>query len=166
VSQNLKLSVLANDILSVKSLVSFITNYVVSLMHACVSKAYMCYFHSPFKQANCKAYTHYFALHRDDTCLYQILYSSHKSRCMSSNTKCHCKLCAKDMIPSLKSPCINKLHKKSNLNFKIIKKNICVYYLPTVKKRNLFFKLCSLCFNQLCLYPRRHIQSACKTCCM
>jgi len=92
-------------IVTVKGRVACITNEAISSRHDCVFKAYFCEFDSLIKLANCKAYTQYCPLHRDDTCLYQILYSSQKSRRISAYTKCHCKLCAKDEPASLKYVC-------------------------------------------------------------
>ena len=80
-----------------------------------VFKAHFCEFDSPIRLANCKAYTQYCPLHRDDTCLYQILHSSQKSRRMSAYTKCHCKLSVKDNPASLKSLCKYVIRKKSVL---------------------------------------------------
>jgi len=95
VLKKIQLGRLAYCTVTDKSGVSCITNDDMSSWRDCIFKAYFCGFHSPMKQANCKAYTHYCALHRDYTCLYQILHSSQKFDGMSAYTKCRCKLCVK-----------------------------------------------------------------------
>ena len=110
--EKIQFGCLPYGIVTVKGQVTCITNEVMSSKHDCVFKVYFCLFDSPIRLANCKAYKQYCPLHRDDTCFYQILHSSQKSRRMSAYTKCHYKLCVKDKPASLKSLCVNKLHEK------------------------------------------------------
>jgi len=108
----IQLDCLAYGRVTVKSRVAYITNEVLSSMHDCVFKAYLCEFDSQIKVANCKAYKRNCPLHPNDTCFYQILHSSQNSHRVYAYIKCHCKLCVKDKLPSLKSMCVNKLHEK------------------------------------------------------
>jgi len=113
-------------------------------------KVCFCEFHSPIKQANCKTYIQYCALHCDGTCLYKILHSAQISRSISAYTKFHFKLCVKHRSRGIKSFCIIKSKGKSinNCMYKII---LCVYFLPTLKQMKSFFKICALCSTRLCL---------------
>jgi len=103
--EKIQVGCLAYGKVTVKGRVTCVTNEVISSRHDCVFKAYFCELHSPIRLVNYKAYRQYCPLHRDDTCLYQILHSSQKSRRMSAYTKCHCNLCVKDKPASLKSVC-------------------------------------------------------------
>jgi len=80
--KKIQLGCLAYAIVGVKGRVTCITNEVISSWHDCVFKACFCEFDSPIRLANCKAYMQYCPLHQHDTCLYQILHSSQKSRSM------------------------------------------------------------------------------------
>ena len=78
VLKNIQLGCLAYGIVTVKGRITCVTNEVIWI-HDCVFKVYFCEFDTPIRLANCKAYVQYCPLHRDDTCLYQILHSSQKS---------------------------------------------------------------------------------------
>ena len=71
----IQLVCVAYAILTVKGLVTCITNDVTSSRHDCVFKVYLCEFDSPIRLANCKAHTQYCPQKRYDYCLYQILHS-------------------------------------------------------------------------------------------
>jgi hypothetical protein len=95
---------------TVKGRVTFITNEVKSSMHDCVHDVYFCDYDSPNVLYDCKVYAQYCSLHPDNTCPYHVLYSSGKSFCVFSWTKCHRKLCVKSRSASIKALCVNKLH--------------------------------------------------------
>jgi len=107
----IQLSFMAYGIVNFNKHVTYISNEVLTLRRDCVFERYTCELDLPKKLAGCRLYTLYCSMYPKKTSPCYILYCTKQYHRLFGKTQCRCKLCIKERPASLKSQCIDRLHR-------------------------------------------------------
>jgi hypothetical protein len=105
----IRLSSLTYGIVHIKNHVIYVTNEVVISQHDCVFEQYTNDLNIPKQLSNCKLFIKTCKMHPYTKSSFGTLKYKKKSHCLLGDPQCHCALCTKKGLASLKSLCVNKL---------------------------------------------------------